>query len=388
MLTAAEQRDRAHLIAQVRSAWIVGILQHSLYAQVRLDLGLSTDPTQVDLPLRAQVQELGGTRANLPPGERLITVYDGVGGALLILGAPGGGKTTLLLELARDLLDRAEADLGRPIPVVLHLASWAERREPLERWIAAELVRIYHVSPVDAERWVAEDMLLPLLDGLHEVAEEHRVACAVAINAFRATHGRMPPVVCVRQEEYERLTAQAGRLQLERALIVQPLSLAEVRRFLDEAGAPLVGLRDTLERDEQLAALVDSPLMLSVLAAVYQGKAAGSVDLTGDATARRVAVFSAYVERMFERRGSSRYSKAETTRYLSWLAARMRDDDRSLFYIEEQHDSGEPEKPSASPEPGRECPKRGIARAQALGADGEEECPQQEIGAAEEHSAE
>ena len=42
-------------------------------------------------------------------------MFEQMGGALLILGAPGAGKTTLLLELARDLIARAEQNDGHPM---------------------------------------------------------------------------------------------------------------------------------------------------------------------------------------------------------------------------------------------------------------------------------
>ena len=41
------------------------------------------------------------------------------GRTLLILGEPGAGKTTTLLELTRDLLNRAEQGLDYRIPIVL-----------------------------------------------------------------------------------------------------------------------------------------------------------------------------------------------------------------------------------------------------------------------------
>ena len=44
----------------------------------------------------------------LPAGSRITEVYNDADGELLILGEPSAGKTTLLLELTRDLLDRAE----------------------------------------------------------------------------------------------------------------------------------------------------------------------------------------------------------------------------------------------------------------------------------------
>ena len=45
----------------------------------------------------------------LPTGTRITKAYDDAAHKLLILGVPGSGKTTLLLELARDLLTRADA---------------------------------------------------------------------------------------------------------------------------------------------------------------------------------------------------------------------------------------------------------------------------------------
>lgn len=58
---------------------------------------------------------------------------------LLVLGEAGSGKTTALLELARDLLtvieersDQSAAVVPKPIPVVLKLSTWGEERgDPL-----------------------------------------------------------------------------------------------------------------------------------------------------------------------------------------------------------------------------------------------------------------
>jgi len=77
------------------------------------------------------VQEVDRPAQPLPAGTSITEVYDGAGGALLILGEPGAGKTTLLLALARDLLIRAQADEREPIPVVFNLSSWAQKRAPL-----------------------------------------------------------------------------------------------------------------------------------------------------------------------------------------------------------------------------------------------------------------
>ena len=81
----------------------------------------------------------------LSPGTTITEIYDHSGGELLILGEAGSGKTTLLLELARNLLDRAERDETAPIPVILPLSSWTEKQLPLEEWFIEELNAKYQV---------------------------------------------------------------------------------------------------------------------------------------------------------------------------------------------------------------------------------------------------
>jgi predicted NACHT family NTPase len=75
----------------------------------------------------------------VPPGTNITNLFDEYGEALLILGAPGTGKSTLLLELAERLLDRAEQDDNQPMPVIFNRSSWALRRQPLAQWLVAEL---------------------------------------------------------------------------------------------------------------------------------------------------------------------------------------------------------------------------------------------------------
>ena len=46
----------------------------------------------------------------------------------MILGAPGAGKTTMLLDLLQTLLGRARTNADKPIPMVFKLASWGRWR--------------------------------------------------------------------------------------------------------------------------------------------------------------------------------------------------------------------------------------------------------------------
>ena len=67
----------------------------------------------------------------IPSSTTITQVFDQAQGELLILGEPGVGKTTLLLELTRDLLKRAKDIEATPIPIVLMLvlAIWVIRSE-------------------------------------------------------------------------------------------------------------------------------------------------------------------------------------------------------------------------------------------------------------------
>ncbi|GHO90136.1 hypothetical protein KSF_001840 [Reticulibacter mediterranei] len=103
------------------------LLDQSLRGITWIELGLSTRP---DLVRNVSTSNLlfrlpaGGERL-LAPGTSLLSVYDEAEEELLILGAPGVGKSTLLLDLAVQLVDRASVDPAHPLPVILRLSSWA-----------------------------------------------------------------------------------------------------------------------------------------------------------------------------------------------------------------------------------------------------------------------
>ena len=121
------------------------MLNHSLHGAAPLALGLAILPDVVANPWDPLLQQSETTPRPQPAGTRITQVYDASGGELLILGAPGAGKTTLLLELARDLLERAESNQQHPMPVVFNLSSWAIKRQRLTNWLVEELNKRYQV---------------------------------------------------------------------------------------------------------------------------------------------------------------------------------------------------------------------------------------------------
>lgn len=110
-----EFKARQRLLCEMR-AELAG--RKPLHQSVVLNLGKEQQPHQVQRPWDVSVK-VGEQRSfQLSPETSILEVFDEptISGKLLILGKPGSGKTTTLLELAQALCDRAEADSEAPVP--------------------------------------------------------------------------------------------------------------------------------------------------------------------------------------------------------------------------------------------------------------------------------
>lgn len=95
-------RNRRNMLERVKNDWVKGVLEQSLYHEVMLDLGLEERPGEVQHPWDMTLHMPDRENRPLPLGTKIMQVFDEANHALLILGEPGSGKTTMLLELARD----------------------------------------------------------------------------------------------------------------------------------------------------------------------------------------------------------------------------------------------------------------------------------------------
>jgi class 3 adenylate cyclase len=326
---------RLAVLEQVRRHWLEEELRQSLKTVARVQLRLSERPDAVDNPLQTILrQPFDGEARQRPidPGVPIAATYQRLGKQLLVLGEAGAGKTTLLLELLEQLLEDMEDPSTEPMPVVFHLSTWAAERSDLASWLVDELHRGYGVSRQLGRRWVDGDQVIPLLDGLDEVAPEHRDGCIGAINRFRGDHGLLPMVVCSRLAEYE---SRRVRLRLRAALVIEPLRHADVELYLGRAGEALVGVREVLREDRLLEELLTTPLFLSVVTLAYRGSPASAVRATGGPQERRRRILGDYVATTFAREGG-RYPRGQTQHWLQWLAseAARRPDQSEVFFIE------------------------------------------------------
>jgi len=364
----ARAADREAMLGRVRDKWIDGVLTPSMSHTERIALGVIRN----------------GREDTQPP---ILQLFLRTGGGLLILGGPGGGKTTLLLELADGLLDRAESDPSQPVPVIASLASWAGQRQPLTDWLAAELAERYRIPAAAARGWAGHEDLVLLLDGLDEVADRHRDACAAAINRFLEDRPLTRMALCCRGDVARTL---ATPLNLQQTLELRPAAPRQVDSYLarlETTWTPLAELRSALAADERLRV----PLLLKAAALANRGRphpardhereAPGPSSRPGDRPGSRpsnrpsnrlsnrlsvpdwppeiaeifaprppweahgangavideTTICAAYLTRMLEPRAlapASDYDGAAARHHLGWLAARLRDGGDPEFQLD------------------------------------------------------
>lgn len=354
------QRQRKPMIDLVRQIWIKGVLEGSLQNIVRIELGLSECRDKVDPFLNISIKQPDSPPRRLPPSSRIIDLFDDVNGSFLILGYPGSGKTTLLLQLAESLLDRADQQTDHKIPVVINLSSWSIHRGPLEDWLVSELERSYQVPTALGRKWVETNSILPLLDGLDEVALDHREECITVINEFKRTRGLLPLVVCSRKSEYESLS---GRLHLPTAVSIESLTPDQIKECLARTGQEAIGLDVALENNNELWELLKTPLMLNVVLMAFKSQPDGFSQLKGSLESQRRQIFDYWKKSMFIRprftrsnqsaanewgiksflgktsgrffkRKAAGFTEEQTEHWLSWLAKSMEIHNQSIFYLE------------------------------------------------------
>ena len=225
-------------------------LKTSLHNQVPILLGKEEDPSRVENPWDVYVKTGTKPASLLPEETRTIDVYDrpDVNGRLLILGEPGSGKTTTLLQLAQELINRADSDPNKPIPVLLNLSSWKDDKQSINDWIVDDLNFKYGVRKDIGQKWIKEEKIIPLLDGLDEVAAARQKSCAQKINDFLIPQNwKENIVVCCRIEEYEIIEKI---LKLNSSIILQPLSKEQIKDYLLKISNESVYL--AIEKDESL----------------------------------------------------------------------------------------------------------------------------------------
>jgi DNA polymerase III delta prime subunit len=329
---AKERSELLILLSKVNDYWVEGVFKQSLHHEVLLSLGKRFMEEVVNPPWQSSVA-LSSQRQRLSISDnRIDSLFDATG-LLLILGEPGSGKTTTMLELVTALVKRAKTDPKERIPIVLNLSSW-KPSQTLPEWMAEKLNGIYGVPRKIAHQWLERDYLIPLLDGLDEVRTDCQQMCVEAINAYIGKAEPAALVVCCRISEYQWLP---DPLNLNGAVCIEPLNIEQITEYFDALGKEFESVRRAIREDSELQELAQSPLMLNVMAMAY---GTGHTEFTSahqPLSERRSQIFNDYVDEMFRRKAKfgSHFPRSKVMESLGWLAHQMSERSQSVFLIEQ-----------------------------------------------------
>ncbi|MEM9979305.1 MAG: NACHT domain-containing protein [Cyanobacteria bacterium P01_D01_bin.2] len=222
---AAPQDLRTRLLKAVQTE-VAERLEDSLNQQVVINLLMQQQLSQVnraDKQKRISLEDIekkqaesglillpgkslkrNGTSTQLDPQESIFDTFNrrDVGRKLLILGAPGAGKTTTLLKLAEALVEEALQPEQTLIPIIFELSTWKDDRQSIHDWLIEQLKLNYNIDPKTGAHWLKSAHLLPLLDGLDELGLTRQITCVERINEFVKGLAYPHVVVCCRSEEY------------------------------------------------------------------------------------------------------------------------------------------------------------------------------------------
>lgn len=324
-------RSEAIFIQRIQ-AEVSSRLRQSLHNHIFIDLKKNEVPQQVKREWDFEVKLNNPTKKTLNCDETILEIFDrkDIQGRLLILGKPGSGKTTTLLELAQSLLNRATENPEAPIPVILGLSNWSIKQKNIWNWIVDELESKYSVRPDIYQKWLLEQKLLFLLDGLDEVKSDNHPACVQALNQWiygdTANYSPGEIVVCSRIEEYTQIGMQ---LKLNAAVCLRQLSQQQIKRYLELIKKP--ELLSLISHNSMIMDLVSSPLFLSMFVIVGCQPIKGLKQLNQKKEFQSYLLDS-YITKVLDR--AKNYPRSKIRFWLIWIAKKMENEEETEFLVE------------------------------------------------------
>ncbi|MEU3774313.1 NACHT domain-containing protein [Streptomyces sp. NPDC032472] len=208
---------------------------------------------------------------------------------MVVLGAPGSGKTVLAVRFTLDVLRRRHP--GDPVPVILSLSSWRPDRESLRTWAAASLATM---GTARVQGLLATGRVLLVLDGLDEIPPPLRTRAVSRLNT--ELDAATPVLLTCRTQDYAEQVENGDAFTSAAVLELKPPSFDNVSAYLVRTARPVRGAAGerTTRWDSVLAHLRDhpdapvcrtlrqvfqTPLMVAMTRAVYSDGRADPAEL-------------------------------------------------------------------------------------------------------------
>jgi hypothetical protein len=249
-----------------------------------------------------QARAFGGVAPQALRSASVTEVFENLGGALLIVGESGAGKTMSLTQIADRLLEQPDA----PVPVLVNLASW-KPSQSIAAWVGEEILRVYRIRVTSVEK------LVVLFDGFEDLPFGDRSACSDALSVFFGD-GR-PSAVCSRKTAYE----EAGsRLKADGAIELLPVTREALRAYIEEEAEDPQRVNAALDADPLLFELAKIPLMLHI---VLQTNVGPIADPAATLEERRAQLFDLLIAKLYAKHGDETlFRRADMDRSLASLA--------------------------------------------------------------------
>lgn len=296
------QRPRRHSIADVRVQQALSTLAEETRATLRAEERARRVADPRPLPVRwiNAADELMDHWENIKHDQEnplpmnlageldeIAKVYcDVPSGRLVILGAAGSGKTTLVSRLALLLMDQfGFGEEGKPIPVVVNIAKWNPAVDPsLRSWLARQIAGPKRKLDREWEGSIAILMrrghILPILDGFDEL--DASIGPSVIASVNRAFDADDRFILASRVDEFRTAIGDGDVLTSAAVIELQSLRPKEVMAYLrlstkkSPHASNVVTKWDRVFRadtdDESLSKVLDalsSPLIVSLARSMY-----------------------------------------------------------------------------------------------------------------------
>lgn len=255
------------------------------------------------------------TGLNVRSPKLLMLLFEKSYGFAVLLGEAGMGKSIGLCYLAQMLGKQAEINFEKPVPLLLHLADWAQKAWSFEDWLKFQLVRLglaeKHIDN-ELNRLMTYQQCVLLLDGFDNLPPIQRPLYLQHINNFIRKYGEahLGGVILasrteeysIAKEQYSIISQQDTVFHFQTEATLLPLKQAYTYQYLTAHTSIPPHLTEKLLEMEGLREFLNIPLGLTLFIHNTQNQFIEIQNQPNDNTSHDIksTLIENYVEKQFE----------------------------------------------------------------------------------------